>query len=137
MRCLNQPPDRVSVPTVSEGSRVAGQKGHNVTLTCRYDVGANGERAICWNRGAVPSTGCNNQLAATQWYKGNKESSSKYQLLGRLEEGDASLTILNLTEEDAGGYGCRVDIAGVFNDEKHHFDLTIEGGEKPEAFILK
>ena len=57
-------------------------------------------------------------------------ASSRYQLLGRLEDGDVSLTILKTTEEDAGLYGCRVDIYGWFNDEKHHIDLTIEKGKK-------
>ena len=57
-------------------------------------------------------------------------ASSRYQLLGRLDEGDVSLTILNLRDSDAGRYGCRVEIPGWFNDDKHHFDLTIETGER-------
>lgn len=71
--------------------------------------------------------GCNNELISTDGNKVKEGSraSSRYQLTGRLDEGDVSLTILNLTEDDAGRYGCRVDIPGWFNDDKHHFDLTV------------
>ncbi|XP_023121040.2 hepatitis A virus cellular receptor 1 homolog [Amphiprion ocellaris] len=106
-------------------SRVDGQTGENITFTCRYDRKYYGALPVCWNQGDIPSQGmCNNQLISTD---GNKVSrvSSRYQLMGRLDQGDVSLTILNLTEDDAGRYGCRVDIPGWFNDQKHHFDLTV------------
>ncbi|KAF3705500.1 Hepatitis A virus cellular receptor 1 -like protein [Channa argus] len=116
--------------TVSEcgSSRVVGLTGHSVTLPCKYDIKYYSERSVCWNRGEISYSGCNNQLIATGTFKGKEESnvSSRYQLLGRLDDGDVSLTILNLTETDAGRYGCRVDIPGWFHDEKHHFDLTVE-----------
>ncbi|KAM9333555.1 T-cell immunoglobulin and mucin domain-containing protein 4-like [Pholidichthys leucotaenia] len=105
---------------------VTGRTGQNVTLPCTYDIKANGEQSICWGKGTIPSSGCKNQIIATGSYKTKEENSSKYQLLGQLDQGDVSLTILNLTESDAGQYGCRVEISGWFNDEKHHFDLTIE-----------
>ncbi|KAF3705470.1 Hepatitis A virus cellular receptor 1 -like protein [Channa argus] len=116
--------------TVSEcgSSRVVGLTGHSVTLPCKYDIKYYSERSVCWNRGEISYSGCNNQLIATGTFKGKEETnvSSRYQLLGRLDDGAVSLTILNLTETDAGRYGCRVDIPGWFNDEKHHFDLTVE-----------
>ncbi|KAF3705501.1 Hepatitis A virus cellular receptor 1 -like protein [Channa argus] len=118
--------------TVSEcgSSTVVGLTGHSVTLPCKYDIKYYSERSVCWNRGEISYSGCNNQLIATGTFKGKEETnfSSRYQLLGRLDDGDVSLTILNLTETDAGRYGCRVDIPGWFNDEKLHFDLTIEEG---------
>ncbi|KAM9333347.1 hepatitis A virus cellular receptor 1 homolog isoform 2-T2 [Pholidichthys leucotaenia] len=116
--------------SVSEcGSRtVIGRRGQNITLPCTYDIKANGEESICWGRGTIPSSGCNNQIIGTGFYKVKEENSSKYQLLGQLDQGDVSLTILNLAESDAGQYGCRVEISGWFNDEKYHFDLTIEPG---------
>ena len=55
--------------------------------------------------------------------------SSRYQLLGDLRKGDVSLTILNVSEMDSGRYGCRVEIAGWFNDLKQHFKLRVQKGE--------
>ncbi|KAK5598363.1 hypothetical protein CRENBAI_013480 [Crenichthys baileyi] len=111
-----------------DSSRAVGQTGQNVTLTCKYDIKKNGAAHVCWGRGELPSSYCNNLLISTDGYKVKKETrvSSRYQLLGRLDEGDVSLTILNLTKEDAGKYGCRVEIPGWFNDEKHQFDLSVE-----------
>ncbi|XP_061596367.1 hepatitis A virus cellular receptor 1 homolog [Cololabis saira] len=115
--------------TVSEcdSRSVVRLTGQSVTLPCKYDRKTHGALWACWGRGQIPSSGCNNQLIATD---GNKvargtRKSIRYQLQGRLEEGDVSLTILNLTEEDAGRYGCRLAISGWFNDDKHHFDLTV------------
>ncbi|XP_023259882.1 hepatitis A virus cellular receptor 1 homolog [Seriola lalandi dorsalis] len=108
----------------SDGSGVEGRAGENVTLTCKYDT-KNGRLSACWNRGDVPYSGCNNQIISTDGQTVTRVS-SRYQLLGRLDEGDVSMTILNLTETDAGRYGCRVEIPGWFNDEKHHFDLTVD-----------
>ncbi|XP_026184526.1 hepatitis A virus cellular receptor 1 homolog isoform X1 [Mastacembelus armatus] len=113
------------------GSRkVVGRTGQNVTLPCNYDVKANGNRSICWNRGDIPLNGCNNLLIATGSYKvtENNRVSSRYRLLGPVDEGDVSLTILNLTEEDAGRYGCRVDIPW-WTDDKYHIDLVIDRGQ--------
>ncbi|XP_015224659.1 PREDICTED: hepatitis A virus cellular receptor 1 homolog, partial [Cyprinodon variegatus] len=112
-----------------ESIRVVGQTGQNVTLNCRYDIRKEGALHACWNKGEIPSRGgCNNKLISTDGYKVIKKTrvSSRYQLLGRLDEGDVSLIILNLTEEDAGLYGCLVEIPGWFNDLKHHFGLSVE-----------
>ncbi|KAM4547266.1 uncharacterized protein V3H82_020904 isoform 2-T2 [Fundulus diaphanus] len=78
-------------------------------------------------------SGCDNisVVGQTGEYKEETRISSRYQLLGRLDEGDVSLMIQNLREEDAGRYGCRVGIPGWFNDEKHHVDLTVERGLPP------
>uniref|UniRef100_A0A3Q1GPX4 Ig-like domain-containing protein n=1 Tax=Acanthochromis polyacanthus TaxID=80966 RepID=A0A3Q1GPX4_9TELE len=111
------------------GRRVVGRTGENVTFTCRYNRKSYGALSVCWNRGDIPNLGmCNNQLISTDGNKVKKQSgvSSRYQLMGRLDQGDVSLTILNLREADAGRYGCRVHIAGLFNDDKHHFDLTVK-----------
>uniref|UniRef100_A0A3B4X6V0 Ig-like domain-containing protein n=1 Tax=Seriola lalandi dorsalis TaxID=1841481 RepID=A0A3B4X6V0_SERLL len=118
----------VSTVAHSDSREVEGRAGESVTLTCKYDA-KNGRLSACWNRGDVPLRGgCNNQIISTDGQTVTRVS-SRYQLLGRLDEGDVSMTILNLTETDAGRYGCRVDIPGWFNDEKHHFDLTVDSGE--------
>uniref|UniRef100_A0A3P9HHL6 Ig-like domain-containing protein n=1 Tax=Oryzias latipes TaxID=8090 RepID=A0A3P9HHL6_ORYLA len=114
--------------TVSECEKnVTGQTGQNITLPCKYDIKTKGPTEMCWGRGPLPSSGCSNQLLATDGHKVIKESraSSRYQLQGRLDEGDVSLTIMNVTEENAGLYGCKVEIFGWFNEEKHHVHLTV------------
>ncbi|MEQ2186473.1 hypothetical protein GOODEAATRI_028821, partial [Goodea atripinnis] len=114
--------------TGCDSSRAVGQTGQSVTLTCKYDIIKNGAAHVCWGRGQLPKSRCYDQLISTDGNKVKEETrvSSRYQLLGRLDEGDVSLTILNLTKEDAGKYGCRVEIPGWFNDEKHQFDLSVE-----------
>uniref|UniRef100_A0A3B3BWA0 Ig-like domain-containing protein n=1 Tax=Oryzias melastigma TaxID=30732 RepID=A0A3B3BWA0_ORYME len=100
----------------------------DITLTCKYDIKYNGPTEACWGRGHLPLSGCSDQLLATDGHKVIEETrvSSRYQLKGRLDEGNVSLTIMNLTEEDAGVYGCRVEIYGPFNDEKHEVSLTVK-----------
>ncbi|KAM3601353.1 uncharacterized protein V6R79_011202 [Siganus canaliculatus] len=116
----------LTVGEALSSTRVVGHTGDNVTLNCKYDVKPSGVLAMCWNRGAVPRRWCNNQLISTDGHKVTTRASSRYQLLGQLDKGDVSLTILNVRESDAGQYWCRVNIPGWFNDKKHHFDLVIE-----------
>uniref|UniRef100_A0A668T0A6 Ig-like domain-containing protein n=1 Tax=Oreochromis aureus TaxID=47969 RepID=A0A668T0A6_OREAU len=111
-----------------DSMRVKGQTGQNVTMPCKYDKKYHGALSVCWQRGEIPTRGCSNQLISTDGDKVETRTSSRYQLLGRLEDGDVSLTIVNLTERDAGRYGCRVEIPGWFNDDKHHFDLSLVTG---------
>ncbi|XP_071362302.1 hepatitis A virus cellular receptor 1 homolog [Trachinotus anak] len=108
---------------VSDSRTVVGRTGESVTLPCTYDVKHHGRLSVCWNRGDLPNSGCNNQIISTD---GPSRVSSRYQLLGRVEDGDVSMTIVNLIETDAGRYGCLVEIPGWFNDDKHHFDLSVE-----------
>ncbi|XP_056450407.1 hepatitis A virus cellular receptor 1 homolog [Gadus chalcogrammus] len=112
---------------------VLGTVGDDVTLPCKYDARANGLSCICWGRGVVPSSGCGNQLLATDGLRVKKDSlvSSRYQLLGDLRKGDVSLTILNVSEMDSGRYGCRVGREGWFNDDKYHFSLRVQKDTKP------
>ncbi|KAK5858106.1 hypothetical protein PBY51_002274 [Eleginops maclovinus] len=116
--------------SVSGGSglRVPSVSGQDVTLPCTYDIKTYGPLAVCWIRGDIPNSGCSKQLTASDGrqvvFGGG--ASSRYQLLGRLLDGDVSLTVLKVSELDAGRYGCRVEIPGWFNDEKHHIDLTVE-----------
>uniref|UniRef100_A0A8C6L237 Ig-like domain-containing protein n=1 Tax=Nothobranchius furzeri TaxID=105023 RepID=A0A8C6L237_NOTFU len=105
---------------------VVGQTGQKVTLTCNYDTQQHGALHVCWGRGDVPLRGCDNLLVSTDGHKVTERVSSSFQLLGRLDQGDVSLTIQNLTTKDAGRYGCRVEIPGWANDEKRQFDLAVE-----------
>ncbi|KAG8128481.1 hypothetical protein E2320_015348, partial [Naja naja] len=56
----------------------------------------------------------------------------KYYLKGNVSQGDVSLTIANITEDDVGTYCCRVEYEGWFNDGKMLFKLLI----KEEYFII-
>uniref|UniRef100_A0A4W6C9N2 Ig-like domain-containing protein n=1 Tax=Lates calcarifer TaxID=8187 RepID=A0A4W6C9N2_LATCA len=111
-----------------DNTKVLGQIGNNITLPCRYDAKKHGPVHVCWGRGDIPKSKCSDQIIATDGHKviEGTRVSSRYQLQGLLNDGDVSLTILNLTESDAGRYGCRAEIPGWFNDEKHHIDLSVE-----------
>lgn len=115
----------------SSSGRVVGYVGENVTLSCKYDATA-GQLHACWARGVIPQSGCGQQLIYSDGHKVKEGTrvSSRYQLLGRLDEGDVSLTILNITEADAGEYGCRVLVPGWFNDKKHQIHLDVMEGER-------
>ncbi|XP_042288172.1 hepatitis A virus cellular receptor 1 homolog isoform X3 [Thunnus maccoyii] len=117
----------------SSSMKVVGRAGENITLPCKCDIKKHGALSVCWGRGSIPRFGCNNQIISTDGHKVIESTrvSSRYQLLGRLEDGDVSLTILKTTEEDAGRYGCLVHIPGWNNDEKHHIDLIIEKVNPP------
>uniref|UniRef100_A0A3P8NDV4 Ig-like domain-containing protein n=1 Tax=Astatotilapia calliptera TaxID=8154 RepID=A0A3P8NDV4_ASTCA len=112
-----------------DSSRVKGQPGQDVTLPCKYDRKYHRSMNVCWQRGEIPARGCSNPLISTDGLRVLTRASSRYELLGRLEDGDVSLTIKSLTEGDAGRYGCRVRIPGWFNDDKHHFDLSVATAE--------
>ncbi|CAF97255.1 unnamed protein product [Tetraodon nigroviridis] len=117
----------LSVGERSSSREVVGYVGQNVTLSCTYDT-KDGQLHACWGRGPVPMSGCRQQLISSDGcrIKEGSRVSSRYQLLGRLDEGDVSLTILGITADDAGTYGCRVEIVGWFNDKKHHINLVVK-----------
>lgn len=58
--------------------------------------------------------------------------SPRYQLLGRVADGDVSLTILDAQWSDAGVYGCRIEIPGWLNDKKINTELVLEEGNALE-----
>ncbi|XP_039872527.1 T-cell immunoglobulin and mucin domain-containing protein 4-like isoform X2 [Simochromis diagramma] len=111
---------------VSFSTRVTGLVGHNVTLTCGYDTKTHGVLSFCWGKDRVPTSKCSNTILSSTGEAVSNRRSSRYQLLGRVTNGDLSLTILNAQTEDAGVYGCRVEIPGWFNDHKVNIELIIE-----------
>ena len=58
--------------------------------------------------------------------------SPRYQLLGRVTDGDVSLTILDAQRSDAGVYGCRLEVPGWLNDKKINTELVMEEGNAQE-----
>lgn len=115
----------VSSKTLSD---VIGVIGHNVTLPCRYDTQTHGVLSFCWGQGKVPRFKCSRPILSSQHGAVQFRQSSRYQLLGRVTDGDMSLTILNAQWSDAGVYGCRVEIPGWFNDYKVNTHLAMEEG---------
>lgn len=119
--------------TVSSSTcKVIGLFGHNVTLPCRYDVQTHSILSFCWGREKVPKSKCSNTVLSSQNGAVQFRQSPRYQLLGRVTDGDVSLTILNAQWTDAGVYGCRVEIPGWFNDLKVNTHLVMEEGNAPE-----
>ncbi|CAB1337086.1 unnamed protein product [Coregonus sp. 'balchen'] len=105
---------------------IRGYVGDVVTLTCKYDAQYYGPLSVCWGRGHIPNSGCDNEVIRTEGVKVTHSASVRYHLQGDLRAGDVSLTIIQAQMKDSGIYGCRVDIPGWFNDQKHHLALDIQ-----------
>ncbi|XP_028277710.1 hepatitis A virus cellular receptor 1 homolog isoform X2 [Parambassis ranga] len=110
---------------VCDSRTVTGQTGQSATLPCTYDVKTDGALHVCWGRGQIPIRGCSQQLIATDGRQVTQSLSDRFQLLGQLDRGNVSLTIHNITEADAGQYGCRAEVPGWFNDAKHQVELVV------------
>ncbi|CAL1613377.1 unnamed protein product [Knipowitschia caucasica] len=108
------------------GGSVVGIIGHNVSLPCSYDALAYGSLRFCWGKGKVPVFKCSNTIVS--WDDGVTENQKgpRFQLRGDVDFGDASLTIVNVDWSDAGVYGCRVQVPGMFNDLKVNIRLLVE-----------
>ncbi|XP_035807473.1 hepatitis A virus cellular receptor 1 homolog isoform X1 [Amphiprion ocellaris] len=112
---------------VSSGTfKVIGLVGHNVTLPCSYDAQTYGVLCICWGQGNVPRSKCSSTILSSQDGAVSFRRSPRYQLQGRVTDGDVSLTILDAQWDDAGMYGCRVEYPGWFNDYKVNTQLIME-----------
>ncbi|XP_069027739.1 hepatitis A virus cellular receptor 1 homolog [Embiotoca jacksoni] len=105
---------------------VIGLIGHNVSLPCGYDTQTHGILSFCWGQGKVPRSKCSNTILSSQGGDVLFRQSSRYQLLGRVTDGELSLTIMNAQRSDAGVYGCRVELPGWFNDHKVNTQLIME-----------
>ncbi|XP_024138730.1 uncharacterized protein LOC112153076 [Oryzias melastigma] len=110
--------------------KVTGFIGHNITLPCLYNAQTYGVLRVCWGQDWVPMSKCSNTILSSKGEAVLFRQSPKYQLLGRVMEGDVSMTIVNAQRTDAGVYGCRVEIPGLLNDIKINIRLTME--EEPE-----
>ncbi|KAJ8254623.1 hypothetical protein GJAV_G00195100, partial [Gymnothorax javanicus] len=113
--------------TVCEDSAqtLCRRTGESVTLPCYYDIKYHGPAVMCWGRAKVPASKCSNTIVRTDGENLTWRESERYQLQSGVMNGNVSLTIINVTEQDSGIYGCRVEIPGWFNDLKSHFHLTV------------
>ncbi|XP_032384663.1 Down syndrome cell adhesion molecule-like protein 1 homolog [Etheostoma spectabile] len=99
--------------------------GEDATLICNYDAKYYGKLSACWGRGAIPNSGCADEVIKSDGTSVISRLSERYLLRGNVGEGDVSLTIRQVEESDSGTYGCRVEIPGWFNDHKHELTLTV------------
>lgn len=80
---------------------------------------------MCWGRGPCPSFKCSSTLITTDGYRVTYQTDRRYQLKGRLNLGDVSLTIQNVSMDDSGQYCCRIEVPGWFNDIKNTMSLQV------------
>ncbi|CAN2391146.1 endocytosis, partial [Pristimantis euphronides] len=90
-----------------------------------YSV-SSGTTTMCWGRGHCPYSKCNSEILWTDGSRVTRRTSDKYQLMGDIEAGNVTLTITGVTSEDAGTYCCRVEIPGIFNDQKLEINVEIK-----------
>ncbi|XP_040295120.1 hepatitis A virus cellular receptor 1 homolog [Bufo bufo] len=102
---------------------VTGSLNGIVMLPCTYSAQ---KTTMCWGLGQCPTSGCNSEIIKTDGEKVIWRKSNKYQLLGHIAQGNVSLTITRATKEDEGIYCCRVEIHGLFNDQKIERILKIQ-----------
>lgn len=108
--------------------KVFSHLGDNVTLPCSYDTPTHSVQSFCWGRGKVPMSKCSNTILSSEDGAVLYRQAPRYQLWGRVTDGDVSLTIVDAQWGDAGTYGCRVEIPGWFNDYKLNIHLSVVEG---------
>lgn len=90
---------------------------------------------MCWGRGSCPASKCDQTIIWTDGWKVTEQHNPRYALKGNLLTGDVSLTIVSAEEADSGTYCCRVEVPGLFNDQRSNRKVVIEKGEYRESFF--
>ncbi|NXT73297.1 HAVR2 protein, partial [Zapornia atra] len=112
-------------PALSE-SLVTGTVGQDVTVPCFYYVRSKDDlTSMCWGRGECPASKCSQTIIRTDGRTVTEQVNSRYMLKGDLMKGNVSLTIVNAELADSGTYCCRVEISGLFNDQKNTRTVVI------------
>lgn len=84
--------------------------GESFTITCTYQGFGLLLSTIHWSRGQDPgSQDCTNTLLRSSGFWVTYQKESRYQLNGKISEGDVSLTIKNVTMGDSGHYCCSIE----------------------------
>ncbi|XP_075458297.1 CMRF35-like molecule 8 [Ascaphus truei] len=102
---------------------VTGSVGDTLLLPCTYSA-HEGTNSMCWGRGSCTYSKCNNVIIWTDGSTVTQRKSERYKLMGNVAQGDVSLTITGVQRADEGTYCCRVEIPGLFNDQKK--EITVE-----------
>nr|XP_019965129.1 PREDICTED: hepatitis A virus cellular receptor 1 homolog isoform X2 [Paralichthys olivaceus] len=99
-------------------------EGGVASLSCQYSVKRFGLSRVCWGRGCG-TFWCSNILVQTDENGVISKVSDRYRLMGDILDGQMDLDIENVRWTDSGQYCCRVDIDGIFNDEKVIMNLRV------------
>ncbi|XP_069618047.1 hepatitis A virus cellular receptor 1 homolog isoform X2 [Ranitomeya imitator] len=114
---------------IMEPSDMTGSVNSTVTLPCTYSA-SNVVTGVCWGRGRCSTFRCPDAILRSNSSRVIRQS-YRYELLGKIPQGVASLTITSLTVEDEGTYCCKVYIQGPSNDVRREINLQIvTDGEK-------
>ncbi|XP_060054035.1 hepatitis A virus cellular receptor 2 isoform X2 [Erinaceus europaeus] len=109
------------------------KEGQNAYLPCKYSPPTPKDGVpVCWGRGPCPLLDCERLVLRTDGRNLSYRTSYRYQLKGRVHKGDVSLTIENVALEDSGTYCCRIQLPGLWNDNKINLKLVV----KPETQTL-
>uniref|UniRef100_A0A8D0DWI4 Ig-like domain-containing protein n=1 Tax=Salvator merianae TaxID=96440 RepID=A0A8D0DWI4_SALMN len=109
---------------------IRGLVGRAVTLPCFYSVSQrDGLHHMCWGRDSCPESKCDREILRTNGRRITSKTSQRYQLNGYVTRGDASLTIVELSERDEGLYCCRIELPGWLNDLKKTFNQRPPSGD--------
>nr|XP_057916361.1 hepatitis A virus cellular receptor 1 homolog [Doryrhamphus excisus] len=80
--------------------------GASVTLDCYYELEAE-PHTVCWGRGVMEDwENCKDEMIRTDGKMMVSRSSERYNFAGNIAEGDASMTITDVKEDDSGLYFC-------------------------------
>uniref|UniRef100_A0A3B4H2L0 Ig-like domain-containing protein n=1 Tax=Pundamilia nyererei TaxID=303518 RepID=A0A3B4H2L0_9CICH len=109
-------------------------EGGVASLSCQYSVQRFGLSRVCWGRGCG-TFWCSNILVQTDENGAVTQVEDRYQLTGDIMDGQMDLDILNVRRTDSGPYCCRVDINGLFNDQKMIMNLRVVKGERLVLFL--
>ncbi|XP_038181362.1 hepatitis A virus cellular receptor 1 homolog [Arvicola amphibius] len=104
---------------------VKGVVGHPVTLPCTYSTYI-GISYMSWDLGECQYFNNYRTLIRANAYQVTYQRSSRYQLKGRISEGDVSLTIENAVLSDSGLYCCLTKIPESFRSVTYSLDVKPE-----------
>ncbi|KAM3926208.1 polymeric immunoglobulin receptor-like [Leptodactylus fuscus] len=110
---------------IRDADRISGRVGSKVRLPCHYNV-SEGTSPMCWGRGPCPLFKCSNTIVSSDGDSESWTESDKYKLMGKMQDGDVSLSIHGVTKEDEGTYCCRVELPGIMNDKMKDIYLEVQ-----------
>uniref|UniRef100_A0A8C9WXW6 Ig-like domain-containing protein n=1 Tax=Sander lucioperca TaxID=283035 RepID=A0A8C9WXW6_SANLU len=91
---------------------MVGVAGRRVTLPCRSEAVRGGGVEVCWGRGEPSLFTCHNAVINAAGDQLTYRKSHRYSV-----SSSSSLSIFPSRPSDSGFYHCRVQLAGLFNDQ--------------------